>query len=38
MVAGSGTGAIIGASLVVKNDDKKTMKAQPNKNFADKAL
>jgi len=38
MVAGSGTGAIIGASLVVKNDDVKTMKAQPNKNFADKAL
>jgi len=36
MVAGSGTGAIIGASLVVKNDDKKI--ARKNKNYADKAL
>jgi len=38
MIAGSETGAIIGASLVVKNDDKKTMKKRPNKNYADKAL
>ena len=38
MIAGSETGAIIGASLVIPNDDSATSATQKNKYFATKSL
>jgi len=38
MIAGSGTGAVISATLVMPNDDPATKDTQKNKYFADKAL
>ena len=37
MIAGSETGAIIGSSLLIKNDDAATSGEQPNKYFAEKS-
>lgn len=38
-IAGSETGAIIGATLLLKNDDPETLaKGQQNKYFADKTI
>ena len=37
MIAGSETGAIIASTLLIKNEDPKTMASQPNKYFVNKS-